>query len=523
MTTEQLTALISLWLIKPLLLLLVVVLGALVLRKSSAALQHFWLLCGLVALVLMPLMSLVLPVLSWEVLPANSPALDQVFIWLTQWVSVLYDPVILMCVAAVYLFPATFLVFYFLLGLLQLRRQTATDIPCTDTQFNRLADELYHQLGLSRPIVIQHNACVSAPHIWGFWHPVIRLPLSAVNWTEERKLSVLLHEFAHAARGDWISLVIVRLVCALFWFLPPVWWLAARLENCAEMACDDFIYRLRDKHLTYAENLLAIAREEQQEYRTTSSSTSPHAALPMAGHSPLYLRIHAVMDEQRPRAPVALEKAQYWVLALLLLLVPLAAVQVMPVRELLQLRLINLQPATEFSAESLSANNPGNDPLTVPVIELIDSATLKTLKQQLIQTELPRQRLTQIDEVRVLAERPRLMNESADIQPQLPVPVPVIRIEGYMPLTSRMPVYPAAALQRGIEGEVLVRFDIDESGKIVSPQIIHAIPKRVFERAVLLALQESHYQPLRIDGQPVLLQGVLEKFTFQLSRDAEDP
>src|SRR5690606_4800797 len=204
--------------------------------------------------------------------------------------------------------------------------QTREANECRDAEMQCLLRELCAQLGIERQVSLVTSEAVLSPQMWGVWRPVITLPVNAVNWSSERKLSVLIHELGHVARYDWATTILVKILCALFWFLPPVWWLAARLNHCAEMACDDFIYRLRDKHIAYAENLLAFAAP-----KTSAVDTTP--ALPMAGHAPMFYRIQAILDQRRPHTPVAPEARQYWVLTLFMLLLPLAGLQLILIGE----------------------------------------------------------------------------------------------------------------------------------------------------------------------------------------------
>ncbi|MGI1679782.1 MAG: M56 family metallopeptidase [Cellvibrionaceae bacterium] len=55
------------------------------------------------------------------------------------------------------------------------------------------------------------------------------------------------------------------------------------------------------------------------------------------------------------------------------------------------------------------------------------------------------------------------------------------------------PKYPESARRRGIEGEVVVRYQVDSSGQIVNPMIIEASPKGVFDKSVIKALSRSSY------------------------------
>lgn len=506
MRMESLVALLTLWVIKPLLIITVILAGALLLRRTSAALQHFWLASGVVAVLLLLVLAPVIPNIEWQILP---PVGDNNRYPLIGWYAIgaiLNNPQLILLLASVYVFIASSTLSYFLLGLWQLRLQTRVANECSDAEMQCLLRELCAQLGIERQVSLVTSEAVLSPQMWGVWRPVITLPVNAVNWSSERKLSVLIHELGHVARYDWATTILVKILCALFWFLPPVWWLAARLNHCAEMACDDFIYRLRDKHIAYAENLLAFAAPKTSPVNTT-------LALPMAGHAPMFYRIQAILDQRRPHTPVAPEARQYWVLTLFMLLLPLAGLQLIPIRETFLVKLLIVQNSEIRQRSSLAESELERDKIV-----LLDSETLQQLKPQLRVNELPRVRAHEIDNVIVTAEHPVFIDDmefvTKDIQ--FDVPRPSIRVEGYMPLHTVIPVYPRGALQQAIEGEVTVRFTINADGSVADAEILEAHPRRIFDKTVLAALRNWQYKPQMIDGRPIVLQGVIEKFTFQL-------
>lgn len=506
MTTENLAALLMLWVIKPLLVLMIVLAGAALLRKTSAALQHFWLASGVVAVLLLPILAPLIPVIEWQVLPAaDESGQHKLFAWWQSVVVFLSDPGTLLIFYAGYIFVASSLLFYFLLGLGQLLRQSRAAKACDDTELHNLLQELCAELDVNRRVRLLMSKSISSPQMWGLLRPIITLPFNAARWTNERKFSVLIHELGHVARHDWLTTVLVKILCGLFWFLPPVWWLAARLDHCAEMACDDFIYRLRDKHIAYAENLLAFAVSD------TVPVTTP--ALPMAGHAPIFYRIQAILDQRRPHTPVAPEARQYWVLTLLMLLVPLAGLQLIPIHETLLAKLFIIQDSGSEKDAVLLKDNGKQNPIVIT-----DSQSLLQLKRQLLSNELPQKRTGAIENVVVTAERPEFIEDPGFATETLAinVPQPLIRVEGYMPLQTVIPVYPRTALNQGIEGEVTVSFTVAADGTVIDVKILDAQPRRVFDRAVLNAVQDWRYSPQIIDGRPVIIQGAIEKFTFQI-------
>lgn len=87
-----------------------------------------------------------------------------------------------------------------------------------------------------------------------------------------------------------------------------------------------------------------------------------------------------------------------------------------------------------------------------------------------------------------------------------------------MPLYRVEPQYPSKALQRGVEGYVILRFTIDELGKTRDIQVLEANPKRYFEREAISALRHWKYQPKTVDGQAVSQLGQTVRLEFKLNQ-----
>jgi len=75
--------------------------------------------------------------------------------------------------------------------------------------------------------------------------------------TEELRI-ILLHEFAHIQRhDDWTNLL-QKILRAVFFFHPAVWWIDRRLSLEREMACDDAVIAQTANPRGYAECLVAL-------------------------------------------------------------------------------------------------------------------------------------------------------------------------------------------------------------------------------------------------------------------------
>ncbi len=70
-------------------------------------------------------------------------------------------------------------------------------------------------------------------------------------------------------------------------------------------------------------------------------------------------------------------------------------------------------------------------------------------------------------------------------------------------MRSVTPVYPFDAKTKGIEGRVVLRFIIDEDGRVQNPQVVKADPKGVFDESALAAIVKYKFEPAVIGSKKV--------------------
>ncbi|HIG49624.1 MAG TPA: energy transducer TonB, partial [Gammaproteobacteria bacterium] len=70
--------------------------------------------------------------------------------------------------------------------------------------------------------------------------------------------------------------------------------------------------------------------------------------------------------------------------------------------------------------------------------------------------------------------------------------------------------YPKKAQQRGLEGVVLVEFDVDVGGKVINPKVIWS-ENEVFNPSALKSVSSSIYKPALENGKPILSKGLTHK------------
>nr|WP_136250419.1 energy transducer TonB [Ningiella ruwaisensis] len=86
----------------------------------------------------------------------------------------------------------------------------------------------------------------------------------------------------------------------------------------------------------------------------------------------------------------------------------------------------------------------------------------------------------------------------------------------YVPITKVAAVYPRRALQRGIQGYVIVEFTVTKTGAVRDPVVVEAEPEGIFEQAALDAVLKFKYKPRVINGEPTEVGGVQNRVTFQI-------
>ncbi len=103
---------------------------------------------------------------------------------------------------------------------------------------------------------------VSVPTAVGLFRPAVVLPPWALSELSATDLnSVLVHELAHLRRrDDWTNLL-QKLVRAVFFFHPAVWWIEGRLSLEREMACDEHVLAGTEDPRAYAECLVSLAEK----------------------------------------------------------------------------------------------------------------------------------------------------------------------------------------------------------------------------------------------------------------------
>ena len=115
---------------------------------------------------------------------------------------------------------------------------------------------------INHDIPVYSSDRISSPLVTGFRRQVILLPeymLTALS--PEALTGILHHEYGHIHRNDMRVMIIQRLLCAIFWWNPVIYFMSARLDRSREMACDERAALITGDALQYARSLLSGAEQ----------------------------------------------------------------------------------------------------------------------------------------------------------------------------------------------------------------------------------------------------------------------
>ena len=202
---------------------------------------------------------------------------------------------------------ALFIVFFWTAGALAGLIRVATGLgslrrlrkSCVEIPSHLLGSELHSAITSfrrSRPLSILVSNQALAPGAVGFFHPAIVLPAWLVEDPSAPELKyAVLHELAHLERWDDWSNLAQKLVKAVLFFHPGVWWIERNVSLEREIACDDRVIARSGNARLYAECLARLAEKSflRRQYALVQ------AVVDRMRH--LSLRVASILDERRPR------------------------------------------------------------------------------------------------------------------------------------------------------------------------------------------------------------------------------
>jgi beta-lactamase regulating signal transducer with metallopeptidase domain len=312
-------------------------LGLLRLARHRSAAERSWIgHLGLVALVLLPAASLLMP--EWNPLPA-APAIEAIApsplpaaalgadtvasAAATEGAAVAASPATWSLPSTseiavwVYAVPLALLLAAMLIAILRLgAMHRRANVLVEASWLNALA-QAQRRMGFKHGTALLVSDELRSPVSWGLMRPIILLNSRSVGAMQEAE-AIIAHELAHVARFDWAKLLIARLACALFWFNPLVWRLARESHQLREEAADDAVLLSEVDGAEYASLLVNAARHDNRALLLAAHGVAP-------GKDSLKRRITRVLDADLARAPANGAWVVLCLVALAAVAAPLAA------------------------------------------------------------------------------------------------------------------------------------------------------------------------------------------------------
>ena len=221
----------------------------------------------------------------------------------------------------------------------------------------------------------------------GWRRPVILISESWKSWSEDQLRSVLAHEIAHIARGDFASTVAAQLGLVLHFYHPLVHWLVNRLRLEQELAADAMAARVVGGSQAYLRAIGELALMQSKEH----VSWPAHAFLPT--RRTFLRRIEMLRDMKllSDRAPLALRVSSLVaVLALTLAVAGIRPPGTSVVNQVIAAQPVPgaaaaVEPATAQQSEAMEAKYVPGNALAVAVFR--PSELMPIYKQARAKTE----------------------------------------------------------------------------------------------------------------------------------------
>ena len=525
--------------VKATLLLTLAAIVAHAIRNGSAAMRHHAWSLGIACSLGLPLLTLLLP--SWHSATlgtatrlwgaahaaggsANFQKLPSTVIDAAA-ASPFAGPLIRLTLFA-WAVGALFIAMKLLAGLARLAWVSARSVEVVEDSWTKTASGLCARLGSTRPVkMLLSSDPASMPLTWGFLRPRILLPAGAMEWSPERRRTVLSHELAHIARNDWLAQICGELTRAIYWFHPLVWFATAKLRSESERACDDSVLNSGVDPSHYANQLLELARTLKNAHRGWST------ALAFTRPSNLERRFIAMLNPNLNRGGISRRTGLLLKVAALSLLLPLSALR-LPGQNLsgkFTGTVFDPSDGAVPNATIIMTNHKANT-VDMTTSDADGNFAFKALpageyEMKVLKPGFAVHRVPQVglEPGRDLALNAKLdiggINETVDVTAEgSPKVLPSeeapgtrkavrIRIGGSVEaakvITRVQPIYPASAKAAGAQGTVLLHAVVGMDGTLYSLEVLSSQINPDLARAAVEAVSQWRYQPTLLNGEPV--------------------
>ncbi|HVT88103.1 MAG TPA: ankyrin repeat domain-containing protein [Tepidisphaeraceae bacterium] len=163
-------------------------------------------------------------------------------------------------VVYLYLFGVTLMSIRLLLGLFGGQRLVRTSLPITEASVLVSIGRAVKAMQFTYTPAIAYCNSVIVPSVVGVLRPTLLLPISIVAGISTKQLEVLvMHELAHIRRYDHVINLVQRILEALLFYNPAIWYLSRHIREERELCCDDLVTAAGEPSNRYAHSLMRVA------------------------------------------------------------------------------------------------------------------------------------------------------------------------------------------------------------------------------------------------------------------------
>jgi TonB family protein len=355
--------------------------------------------------------------------------------------------------------------------------------------------DLSQRFGLRRCVQVLSSARVTTPTLVGWIRPVILLPLAVSSgFPVEQVELILAHELAHLRRMDHLANLFQVMLETLLFYHPVVHWISRDVRNERELCCDALALRVTGGN----RREFATALVELEEFR------EQHAGLTLAASGGVLLE--RIGQITRPgREPAIVRQPGRFLGAVSALLVAALLLSLLwrqaELRRESSLSAVDvphlasqLLPASvRMPVQTIANLVPRHLAVPVPALPVQPPAALPSQAEpapvpraaEKIPLATPPLRVADLSPTHL--DLASIALPRAAVAPQSP--------KALVPLRIVQPVYPPAALERGIEGKLVLEFSLDADGTVRDPVVVDAQPAGIFDHAATQALLGWHFAP----------------------------
>ncbi len=163
--------------------------------------------------------------------------------------------------AVIWITGVTVMLFRAAVSLVVLRRWSARVMDAgVDASVRQALDSLAAAMRITRRVRILLTDRLISPAVMGVIWPVVLLPPAALCGLNPEQLRIVLaHELAHIRRHDYLVNLVQKLIEALLFFNPAVWWISHQIRIEREACCDDLAARVVGNRSAVAHALYSFA------------------------------------------------------------------------------------------------------------------------------------------------------------------------------------------------------------------------------------------------------------------------